>query len=155
LKSLTIFHSALRQFFNETGIFYANFKGAGELKMDEKFNLSRESGKTSEKKPLEAQPEINRKTKTLGWEKFREARLFATPDRATLTFYQGSQVASIHFDKKRQEIFFRGHNVKNMTLTEEQWMALRQFTQYLKDHQVDREMIRSYEQCLEQIPPHF
>lgn len=123
--------------------------------MDEKFNLSRESGKTPEKQSKGTGSEIDRKTKPLGWEDFREARLFATPERATLTFYQGSQVASIHFDKKRQEIFFRGHNVKNMTLTEEQWMALRQFTQYLREHQVDREMIQSYEECLEQIPPHF
>lgn len=123
--------------------------------MDEKFNFSRESGKISEKKRVEATPEINRKTKPLGLEKFREARLFATPDRATLTFYQGSQVASIHFDKKRQEIFFRGHNVKNMTLTEEQWMALRQFTQYLRDHEAEPAMIQSYEECLEQIPPPF
>ncbi|MDX1386957.1 MAG: hypothetical protein R3257_05160 [bacterium] len=123
--------------------------------MGEKNHPSRESGENLKKPNRGEQQEFHRKTRPLDWEEFREARLFSTPDRATLTFYQGNQVASIHFDKKRREIFYRGHNVKNMTLTEEQWLALKQFTKYLMDHEADSDMIRTYEECLEQIPPPF
>ena len=47
-------------------------------------------------------------------------------DRLTYTFIDHETVASIHFDRKRQEIFYRGHNIKNMVLSEEQRNVLRE-----------------------------
>ena len=41
-------------------------------------------------------------------------------DRLTYTFIDQETVASIHFDRKRQEIFYRGHNIRNMQLSPEQ-----------------------------------
>ena len=86
-------------------------------------------------------------------EDFREARLFTTKDRATLTFYLGSEVASIHFDLNRHEIFYKGHNVKNMTLIQEQWLALKKFSEYMSREQVDPAMVSAYEEVLAQVFP--
>lgn len=84
---------------------------------------------------------------------FRQGQLFSSPDRLTLTFFMGDQVASIHFDLTRREIFFRGHNVKNMTLTQEQWVVLRNFDKLIKQENCNPEIIQSYEECLAQILP--
>lgn len=84
---------------------------------------------------------------------FREAKLFISKDRATLTFFLKQEVASIHFDKSRNEIFFKGHNVKNMTLAPEQWQSLQKFSEYLIKENADPEFIQSYQKCLSHIPP--
>ncbi|MCC7343294.1 MAG: hypothetical protein IT573_00045 [Deltaproteobacteria bacterium] len=82
---------------------------------------------------------------------FREARLFLGKDRATLTFYVDQEVASIHYDLIRDEIFYRGHNVKNMTMTQEQWVSLRKFSEYLaQDPRADR-LHQAYQACLEHL----
>jgi hypothetical protein len=45
-------------------------------------------------------------------------------DRFTYTFIMNDEVASIHFDRRRGEIFFRGHNISHMDLSAPQRMAL-------------------------------
>lgn len=87
------------------------------------------------------------------WRQFKQARLFSTEDRATLTFFHGQAVASIHFDRNRGEIFYRGHNVKNMTLTEEQWGLLQQFGDYLKTHGAPTPLHLAYEDSLASLLP--
>ena len=54
-------------------------------------------------------------------------------DRFTYTFIMNKEVASIHFDKKRSEIFFSGHNIRNMTLTKDHKMELRNLIEVLGD----------------------
>jgi len=88
-----------------------------------------------------------------GVDLFREAKLFRTPDRATLTFFLGPEVASIHFDRQRNEIFYKGHNVKNMTLTQDQWLALQNFSNYLTREGVEDSFCQAYEACLGNMPP--
>ena len=46
-------------------------------------------------------------------------------DNLTYTFILDREVASIHFDRMRGEIFFRGHNIRNMELTGRQMQALK------------------------------
>lgn len=82
---------------------------------------------------------------------FREARLFLGKNRATLTFYAGSEVASIHYDMLRDEIFYKGHNVKNMTLTDGQWVSLEKFGDYLSQDAHSHELMQAYQNCLEQL----
>lgn len=84
---------------------------------------------------------------------FRQGKLFCSPERLTLTFFMGDQVASIHFDLSRREIFFKGHNVKNMTLSRDQWEALRNFSKLIKQEECDIRLIQGYEECLAQILP--
>jgi hypothetical protein len=92
----------------------------------------------------------NREIEALG---FRQGQLFSSPERLTLTFFLGDHVASIHFDNTRREIFFRGHNVKNMALTQEQWLALGKFGKLIKQEGCAPDMVQGYEECLAQILP--
>ena len=82
---------------------------------------------------------------------FREARLFLSKDRATLTFYVHQEVASIHYDLQRDEIFYRGHNVKNMTMTQEQWGFLQKFSEYLAQDPKAERLQEAYRSCLEHL----
>lgn len=45
-------------------------------------------------------------------------------DRLTYTFVMGREVASIHYNRDKGEIFFKGHNISNMQLDKEQRQAL-------------------------------
>ncbi len=82
---------------------------------------------------------------------FREARLFLGKGRATLTFYRENEVASIHFDKERREIFYKGHNVNNMTLSEDKWESLQKFADFLPKEAKVEELKKAYLECLGQV----
>jgi len=84
---------------------------------------------------------------------FKEAKLFCTKDRATLTFFSSEGVASIHFDTKRNEIFYKGHNVKNMTLSQEQWDSLQKFSELLTKKDENPHLLKAYQACLEMVLP--
>lgn len=84
---------------------------------------------------------------------FREARLFLGEHRATLTFIADQEVASIHYDMQRDEIFYKGHNVKNLTLMESQFESLQRFTDYLAQAPQADPLRRSYLACLERVLP--
>jgi len=86
---------------------------------------------------------------------FKEAKLFSTGDRATLTFFSSEGVASIHYDLKRNEIFYRGHNVKNMTLSPGHWESLQRFSEYLAKNGGDFRLRQAYDACLAQILPGY
>lgn len=82
---------------------------------------------------------------------FREAKLFLGKDRATLTFFLEEEVASIHYDMLRDEIFYRGHNVKNMTMDARHWLALEKFGEYLADDLRSGPLLKAYRRCLEHL----
>jgi len=54
-----------------------------------------------------------------------DSMLAVYKDCLTYTFIIEREVASIHFDRIRGEIFFKGHNIKNMELTAKQMQALK------------------------------
>lgn len=82
---------------------------------------------------------------------FREAKLFLGKDRATLTFFLEEEVASIHYDMLRDEIFYRGHNVKNMTMDARHWLALEKFGEYLAEEPRSGPLLMAYRRCLEHL----
>ena len=92
-------------------------------------------------------------TPVLNLEYFREARLFLSEQRATLTFFAEQEVASIHYDMLRDEIFYKGHNVKNMTLLELQIEALQKFSEYLAQVPQAQALRNAYLACLERVLP--
>lgn len=53
-----------------------------------------------------------------------DSMLAVYKDRVTFTFVMDMEVASIHFDANRHEIFFKGHNISNMKLTGDNLKAL-------------------------------
>ena len=57
----------------------------------------------------------------------------------TYTFALGTEVGSIHFDRNRGEIFYKGHNIRNMDLEPWQIQVMEQLRQILaKDGQWSR-----------------
>lgn len=52
-------------------------------------------------------------------EKAADAMLAVYSGRLTYTFIAGHEVASIHFDQSKGEVFYKGHNVRNMAMGDE------------------------------------
>lgn len=69
-------------------------------------------------------------------------------ERITYTFILDREVASIHFDRLRGEIFFKGHNIKNMELTNSQLQALKDLTGVLAAEKEGRPFLSDYEATL-------
>lgn len=53
-----------------------------------------------------------------------QGQLISFGERVTFTFTHGREVGSIHFDRERGEIFYKGHNIRNMELEEWQMQVL-------------------------------
>lgn len=73
-----------------------------------------------------------------------DAMLAVRPDRATYTFILEDQVASIHFDRRRGEIFFCGHNIRHLELTDAQKTALGHMKEILKGDGRGMELYSDY-----------
>lgn len=80
-----------------------------------------------------------------------EALLAAYRDRVTYTFIFEREVASIHFDATKREIFFKGHNIKNLELTKLQKSALVDFKEVLKGDSRAKCFLEGYEATLQSI----
>jgi len=72
-------------------------------------------------------------------------------DRLTYTFILAKEVASIHFDKNRREIFFSGHNVMNMVLTPEQIKALKDLKAVLAEDEQGKLLFNDYVATLDHL----
>ena len=72
-------------------------------------------------------------------------------DRVTYTFIMDEEVASIHFDRRRGEIFFRGHNIKNMHLSQKQVKALNVMREVLEADKQGRELYPAYSATLDRL----
>ncbi len=80
-----------------------------------------------------------------------DSMLAAYKDRMTYTFIMEGEVASIHFDRVRGEIFFRGHSIKNMELSEAQVLALHSLVEILKGDEEGKSFYADYEATLSRL----
>ncbi|OGQ05380.1 MAG: hypothetical protein A3F82_00795 [Deltaproteobacteria bacterium RIFCSPLOWO2_12_FULL_44_12] len=78
----------------------------------------------------------------------QDSLLAVYKDRFTYTFILGKEVASIHFDKTKGEIFFKGHNIKNSELNPEQLMALDGLKTILTQDQRAKHLLSDYQATL-------
>lgn len=69
-------------------------------------------------------------------------------DRLTYTFILGKEVASIHFDRLKRAIYFRGHNIKNFELSDEQIHALNGLKSVLKEDARGEPFFNDYDATL-------
>jgi len=69
-------------------------------------------------------------------------------DNLTYTFILEREVASIHFDRIRSEIFFKGHNIGNMELTVRQVQALNDLKIVLARDEKGRPFLSDYSATL-------
>lgn len=64
--------------------------------------------------------------------------------RCTYTFIMDKEVASIHFDCDRHEIFFRGHNIRGMELTPAHIKTLKSLQEILKTDEEGKLLFNDY-----------
>lgn len=69
-------------------------------------------------------------------------------DRLTYTFILGKEVASIHFDRNKRAIYFRGHNIKNIELSDAQRHALNGLKTVLKEDEHGEAFFNDYDATL-------
>lgn len=79
----------------------------------------------------------------------RDSQLVSFGERITYTCAVGNEVASIHYDQGRGEIFFKGHNVSNTRLDQWQCDLLYQFEKVLQDSEYADKFAEGYGQALE------
>lgn len=80
-----------------------------------------------------------------------ESQLISFGDRMTYVFAFGKEVASIHFDKGRGEIFYKGHNIRNMDIEEWQMQLLERLRSLLASEERGRAFVESYGRTLDKI----
>ena len=72
-------------------------------------------------------------------------------DRLTYTFIMNDDVASIHFDRSRGEIFFRGHNISYMDLSSDERKSLISLIGVLEGDEEGREFLSAYSATLDRV----
>lgn len=61
------------------------------------------------------------------------------------------EVGSIHFDKARHEIYYKGHNLKNMEVESEHLKMLEQMRVVLKSDSKGKRFAEAYSQTLDKL----
>lgn len=80
----------------------------------------------------------------------RDKRLVSLGGRVTYTFSHDQEIGSIHFDRAKNEIFYKGHNIRNMDLAEWQMQVLEEFRGVLKNSR-EHHFYESYARLLDKI----
>jgi len=80
-----------------------------------------------------------------------DSMLAVYKDRITYTFICNDEVASIHFDRSRGEIFFRGHNIHNLDLKKEQLEALWRMESVIASDERSKSMKSDYSATLTRL----
>ncbi len=79
-----------------------------------------------------------------GQKRSPDSMLAVYRDRLTYTFILDKEVASIHFDRSRREIFFKGHNIANMELSPQQIGALKELQGILAEDEQGKLLFNDY-----------
>lgn len=80
-----------------------------------------------------------------------DSQLISFGDRFTFTFAYGREVGSIHFDRGRGEIFYKGHNIRNMDMEEWQMQVLEGLRKMLPHDEQGKAFAADYARTLDKI----
>lgn len=81
-----------------------------------------------------------------------DGKLLFKDDKITFVFLELTDVVSIHFDKARKEIFYKGHHATNVELTEMEWLHLEKFRQSIEANPKTKdEYLIPYEEALQDL----
>lgn len=123
--------------------------------MDKKRNieLAKEAAKSGRTAPLDLIRLMGGNARKVKGKRFKapDSMLAVYKNRATYTFIMNDEVASVHFDVTRGEIFFKGHNIKNLELTNEQKEALVMLQWILEEDEEGKQLLPSYLATLERV----
>ncbi len=75
-----------------------------------------------------------------------DGQLMHSRDRVTYTFLTQTDVVSLHFDRVRKTIYYKGHNVQNMVLTNEHKKHLEDFALAIENQA--KPFLKAYKQTL-------
>ncbi len=78
-------------------------------------------------------------------------QLIGFRDRLTYIFAHDQEVGSIHFDKLRGDIFYKGHNIRHLSLEDWQWEALESLRVMLREHPKYQTLAVAYGMTLDKI----
>ena len=81
----------------------------------------------------------------------RDSMLAVYKNCVTYTFILDQEVASIHYDRLRGEIFFKGHNINNMKLTARQIQALMDLKMVLNRDEKGHSFLSDYDATLDKL----
>lgn len=82
-----------------------------------------------------------------------DGKLFHSSKKATYTFVEQQEVIALHFDKERKSIFYKGHNISNIRLSDVQRQHLELFQKALEKNPKTQPMVSAYKQALKAILP--
>lgn len=80
-----------------------------------------------------------------------DGRLFHSMDKVTYTFVDNQEVISLHFDKSKKAIFYKGHNISNVSLNPDQWRHLEIFQATLVEDPKAKDFVEPYKEILQSI----
>ncbi|MBT3181333.1 MAG: hypothetical protein HN337_02355 [Deltaproteobacteria bacterium] len=121
-------------------------------KMD-KLSIDQEMAMAGQTSPLDLIKLMGGKTRPVGQGKSKQpdSMLAIYKDRFTYTFIMNDEVASIHYDHRRGEIFFKGHNIKHLDLNHAQVGALEALRWLLEEDEQGRDFLAEYLATLERV----
>ena len=79
------------------------------------------------------------------------SQLVAFEDRVTYVFTHGKEIGSLHFDHGRGEIFYKGHNVRNMEVEDWQWQVMEEFRGVLSADEKCKRFVSPYGKTLHKM----
>ncbi|MBI2346710.1 MAG: hypothetical protein HYV03_07530 [Deltaproteobacteria bacterium] len=80
-----------------------------------------------------------------------DSMLAVYKDRFTYTFIFQDEVASIHFDTIRREIFFKGHNIRYMELQHDHLQSLWNLAEVLAHDREAKNYVSAYSETLGRV----
>lgn len=80
-------------------------------------------------------------------------QLMSFGEKVTYTFLHNKEAGSIHFDRSRREIYYKGHNLKNMDLRPEHLKMLEQMRRLLRSDPNGKNFADEYDRTLDKILP--
>lgn len=80
-----------------------------------------------------------------------QQQLITFGERVTYTFASGREIGSIHYDRLRGEIFYKGHSVRHMELNEGQAQMLEKMRLILQNDPQTRRFAEGYGKTLDKI----
>ncbi len=95
-------------------------------------------------------PTSTRKSNTLAAAMVKD-QVVGFGDRVTYIFAHDREVGSIHFDRLRGEIFYKGHNIRHLPLEAWQLQKIVELQKMLSQHAQYHDFASSYGKALEKI----
>ena len=122
-------------------------------KRNQQLSIDKEMAMAGQTSPLDLIKIMGGKARPAGKGKAKQpdSMLAIYKDRFTYTFIMNDEVASIHYDHRRGEIFFKGHNIKHLDLNQAQIGALQALRWLLEEDEQGRDFLAEYLATLERV----